>query len=84
MTTSLAQDLEAHNLLVNAITPGMMGTGSDIDMPQAAKDAYRNDFPLGIVGPQPVADAVKYLLASSGDWISGAVMNVSGGGHKGI
>ena len=35
------------------------------------------------VGPhgllQPVADAVIYLLGDSGKWISGVVMNVSGG-----
>ena len=30
-------------------------------------------------GPPPVADAVIYLLGDSGKWISGAVMNVSGG-----
>ena len=41
--------------------------------------AYLEAYPLGAGGPQPVADAVCYLLDDSGDWISGVVMNVSGG-----
>jgi 3-oxoacyl-[acyl-carrier protein] reductase len=44
---------------------------------------YVDQHPLGTGGPQPVADAVKYLLDDSGSWISGAVMNVSGGFIRG-
>ena len=84
LTTSLGTQLEPFNVLVNCITPGMIGTGTDINMSQREKDAYREKFPLGIVGPLPVAEAVEYLLAESGNWISGTVMNVSGGGQRGI
>jgi 3-oxoacyl-[acyl-carrier protein] reductase len=84
LTTSLATQLEPFNILVNCITPGMIGTGADISMSQREKDAYREKFPLGIVGPQPIAEAVGYLLADSGNWVSGTVMNVSGGAHRGI
>ncbi len=84
LTTSLATQLEPYNILVNCITPGMIGTGTDINMSPQEKDAYREKFPLGIVGPQPVAAAVEYLLADSGNWVSGTVLNVSGGGHRGI
>jgi hypothetical protein len=62
----------------------MIGTGTDINMTQAAKDEYQKQFPLGIVGPEPVAHAVSYLLGESGDWISGTAMNVTGGLFKGI
>ncbi|PSB14480.1 hypothetical protein C7B76_16065 [filamentous cyanobacterium CCP2] len=83
MTTSLATQLEAYGILLNCILPGMIGTGTDINMTQAEKDAYKQQFPLGIVGPSPVAQAVSYLLAESGDWISGTAMNVTGGLWKG-
>lgn len=84
LTTSLATQLESYGILVNCILPGMIGTGTDINMTQAEKDQYKQQFPLGIVGPQPVADAVSYLLGESGDWISGIAMNVTGGLFKGI
>jgi 3-oxoacyl-[acyl-carrier protein] reductase len=84
MTTSLATQLEAYGILLNCILPGMIGTGTDINMSQAEKDAYQQQFPLGIVGPTPVAQAVSYLLAESGDWISGTAMNVTGGLWKGF
>jgi 3-oxoacyl-[acyl-carrier protein] reductase len=44
---------------------------------------YLAAHPLGFGGPQPVADAVRYLLAASGDWTSGAILNVSGGRLRG-
>jgi NAD(P)-dependent dehydrogenase (short-subunit alcohol dehydrogenase family) len=84
LTTSLAMQLEPYGILVNCILPGMIGTGTDINMSQAEKDQYKQQFPLGIVGPVPVASAVSYLLAESGDWISGIAMNVTGGLFKGI
>jgi len=84
MTTSLATQLEPYGILVNCILPGMIGTGTDINMSQEEKDQYKQQFPLGIVGPKPVASAVSYLLAESGDWISGTTMNVTGGLFKGI
>lgn len=84
LTTSLATQLEPYGILLNCILPGMIGTGTDINMTQAEKDQYRQQFPLGIVGPQPVADAVSYLLGESGDWISGTAMNVTGGLWRGF
>lgn len=84
LTSSLATQLEPYGILVNCILPGMIGTGTDINMTQAEKDAYQQQFPLGVVGPQPVADAVSYLLAPSGNWISGTAMNVTGGLLRGI
>ncbi len=84
LTSSLATQLEPYGILVNCILPGMIGTGTDINMSQQAKDEYTRQFPLGIVGPEPVAAAVTYLLAESGNWISGTAMNVTGGLFKGI
>ena len=47
-------------------------------------EMYEQMFPFGAGGPEPVAHAVVYLLESSGDWISGIAMNVSGGLVRGI
>lgn len=68
-------------ILVNAIAPGYTGTGKQMGDEERA--IYAAEHPLGIVGPGPVADACVYLASSSGDWISGAILNVSGGWVRG-
>ncbi len=82
LTIALATQVEQHGVLVNAIAPGP--TGNTGQTPGAAeKAAYLAAYPLGFGGPDPIAHACLYLLRSSGDWISGSVLNVSGGGWKG-
>jgi NAD(P)-dependent dehydrogenase (short-subunit alcohol dehydrogenase family) len=83
LTVSLSTQLEPHGILVNAITPGATGsTGKPFSA--AGRAAYLESHPLGFGGPQPIADAVGYLLGPGGDWVSGSVLNVSGGDHRGI
>jgi NAD(P)-dependent dehydrogenase (short-subunit alcohol dehydrogenase family) len=78
LVVGLSANVEKYGILVNAITPGFIGTtGTPTPDDEAAR--YSEDFALGMGGPQPVADAVKYLLDDSGRWISGVVMNVTGG-----
>ncbi len=82
LVVGLSSNVERHGILVNAIAPGYIGTTGSPTPPDEA-ERYAQDFPLGTGGPQPVADAVKYLLDDSGSWISGVVMNVSGGFIRG-
>jgi len=82
LVTSLSMNVEQHGVLVNGIAPGTVGT-TGAPMTKEYETEYLAQFPLGFGGPKPVSDAVKYLLDDSGDWISGAVMNVSGGGVRG-
>lgn len=82
LTVGLAVHLEPYGILVNAIAPGPTGTGEP--MTAAERANHERQFPLGIVGPQPIADACLYLARSSGDWVSGTVLNVSGGWWRGF
>lgn len=81
LTIGLSVQLEGHGILVNAITPGRTGTGTPISPENRAK--HERDFPLGIGGPEPIAHACLYLARESGDWVSGTVLNVSGGRWRG-
>jgi NAD(P)-dependent dehydrogenase (short-subunit alcohol dehydrogenase family) len=81
LTIALSVHVERFGILVNAIAPGYTGTGQPLS--RAERAAYDAAHPLGIVGPGPIADACVYLASSSGDWISGAVLNVSGGWWRG-
>ena len=83
LTVGLSAQLEPHGILVNAIAPGAIGT-TGTPMAEEEAQAYLRSFPLGFGGPQPVADAVRFLLGPSGDWLSGVVLNVSGGRVRGM
>lgn len=83
LTIALSAQVESYNVLVNAITPGPTGsTGTPFS--DAGREAYVATHPLGFGGAQPIADGVLYLLSPSGDWLSGMVLNISGGEFRGM
>ena len=82
LTIGLSVQLESSGILVNAVAPGSTGTGRPIDPETLA--TFTDELPLGVGGPEPVAHACLYLARSSGDWVSGTVMNVSGGWVRGV
>lgn len=78
MTMSLAKEVERHNVMINAVAPGATGnTGTPMTIKR--RQQYGEKFPLGPIGTEPVARAVSYLLGPGGDFVSGTVLNVSGG-----
>jgi len=83
LTIALSVQLEGQGILVNAITPGATGsTGTPLS--EAERNLYSMVLPLGTGGPEPMAEAVRFMLRPSGDWISGAVFNISGGALRGM
>ena len=82
LTFGLARQLEPHGILVNTVAPGPTGntgnpmTEADIAMENAL-------YPLGLGGPEPAAQACLYLAGNGGNWVSGTVLNVSGGRWQG-
>lgn len=81
LVVGLSIQLEAKGIRVNAIAPGPTGTGQAMSPEEVA--AYRHHYPLGEGGAEPVAHGCLYLLGPSGDWVSGTVLNVSGGRIRG-
>jgi len=81
LVMGLSKQIEADGIRVNAIAPGPTGTGVAMTSEELAD--YRETHPLGEGGVEPVAHAVGYLLGSGGDWISGSILNVSGGRWRG-
>lgn len=83
LTVSLSSQLESRGILVNAITPGPTGnTGRPYS--EQGRQAYLDAHPLGFGGAEPIAHGVLYLLGPGGDWMSGSVLNISGGHFRGI
>ena len=81
LTRALARDLAPHGITVNTIAPGPIETEMLLAMPPDWLEAKRLEMPLGRFGRAEEIAPMAILLASveGGAFITGAVMNVSGG-----
>lgn len=98
-TQSLAQELAAHKINVNAICPSLVETERVYGMASALKpdaetsteewrdimvERVNENNPLGrIAQPQDVADVAAFLASSQSDYLTGLAINVAGGSHMG-
>lgn len=80
MTKSFARELGKRNITVNAIAPGFIITEMTDRLPDKVKDEYIANIPLKRGGtPEDIAEAVRFLISPSASYITGTVINVSGG-----
>lgn len=79
-TKSVARELGARNITVNAVAPGYIGTEMTEGLPDAVKAEILSQIPLGRMGtPQDIARMVSFLAHPQSDYITGQVLNVNGG-----
>jgi 3-oxoacyl-[acyl-carrier protein] reductase len=79
-TKSIARELASRNITCNAVAPGFIGTAMSEKMTDAARDSLSGQIPLGRLGtPDDVAAAVAYLASEEAAYVTGTVLNVSGG-----
>ena len=81
LAMGLSAQVEADGVRVNVIAPGPTGTGRAMSADE--RHSYEALYPLGEGGTAPVVEACLYLLGPGGDWLSGSVLNVSGGRFRG-
>lgn len=81
LTIGLSKEVAAEGIRVNAIRPGIIETdihasGGQPDRPKE----MASSIPMKRTGQaEEVADAIVYLLSPSASYITGAILNVSGG-----
>jgi 3-oxoacyl-[acyl-carrier protein] reductase len=81
-THSLARELASRNITVNAVAPGFIETAMTADLPPAAREALLSQVPLRRLGTaRDVAESVRFLLSEEAGYVTGTVLNVSGGLH---
>ena len=78
-TKSIAKEYAAAGVRVNAVAPGFIDTKMNKSFGEEDRKEILGDIPLGRFGtPEDVAEAA-YYLADKGSFVTGEVLNVSGG-----
>ena len=84
-TRSLATNLAAKNIRVNAVSPGVFWTPLQPACWEAEKiPTLGSDAPMGRTGhPYEIAPLFIYLASSDSSYVTGQVMHINGGQFKG-
>jgi len=79
-TKSLARELGPRNVTVNAVAPGYIQTAMTEALNDAQREALMRSVAIPRLGdPADVANAVTFLAGPHASYITGVVLNVSGG-----
>ncbi len=80
LTRTLAVDLSARNITVNAIAPGFFESKMADVVIEKYIDDIQADCPLGRIGrPEDIIGALLYLTSRAGSYVNGSVLPVDGG-----
>ena len=80
LTKSMAFELGAHGIRVNAVGPGWIRTGMNALDDPAQLERLEPTIPLRRIGlPDDVADVIAFLLSEDARYVSGQTMFVDGG-----
>lgn len=79
-TKSLAQELAARGITVNAVAPGFIDTDMTRALSEEQRAALLGRIPLARLGtPEDVAAAVLFLVSPQAGYITGETLHVNGG-----
>jgi NAD(P)-dependent dehydrogenase (short-subunit alcohol dehydrogenase family) len=83
MARSLAVELAPERIRVNCIAPAFVETGMLDELreflPPEQFEAVEKAHPLGFGKPRDVANAIAFLVAATGRWITGTTLVLDGG-----
>ncbi|MNT66360.1 3-oxoacyl-[acyl-carrier-protein] reductase FabG [compost metagenome] len=80
LTRYAADELGPYGITCNAVTPGRIASPMTATAGAQVTERLNANTPLRRMGTaQEVARAIAFFCASSGDFVSGAVLDVNGG-----
>lgn len=79
-TKSLAQEVAAKNITVNAIAPGIVETDMAKQIPENVRQEFLKQIPVGrFAKPQEIAELVGFLVSDKASYITGQTIHINGG-----
>ena len=79
-TKAAARELASRNITVNAIAPGFIRTAMTAALPEAVRNAFMAQIPLGrFAEPREVAELALFLASDASSYITGQVVGINGG-----
>jgi len=79
-TKSVARELASRSITANVVAPGFVETAMTEVLPEETKTKMVADIPLGRIGTaDEISAAVAYLASEEAGYVTGQVLNVSGG-----
>lgn len=80
MTKSVAKELAARNITVNAVAPGFIETDMTAVLGEETRQNLMGQIPLQRLGkPEDIAHAVKFLASEEAAYMTGQILHVDGG-----
>lgn len=77
---SLAKEVAAKGITVNAVAPGFIETDVWQAIPDVKRTGFLKSIPLGRLGqPEEVAAVIRFLLSEEASYITGTVIEIDGG-----
>jgi 3-oxoacyl-[acyl-carrier protein] reductase len=82
MTKAAAKELARYGIRVNAVQPGLIRTTMTEAMKPEVWQARMGEIPMARAGePDEVAEVVLFLLSDRSSYMTGTVLEISGGRH---
>jgi 3-oxoacyl-[acyl-carrier protein] reductase len=77
---SMARELSASGVTVNAVAPGAIDTDMLSDLAAEEREALIGQIPLGRLGhPEEVAELVRFVVSERSGYMTGQVIGLNGG-----
>lgn len=84
LTKSTAYSVGKYSIRANAICPGAVNTEMTAGWDEQKRKIIISNTPLGRIGkPEEIANSISFLLSDKASFVSGAILNVSGGQYLG-
>ncbi len=80
ITKSIAKELAARGVTVNAVAPGFIMTDMTSSLSEKVREQFENSIPMRKGGkPEDVANVISFLCSDDASYITGEVIRVDGG-----
>ena len=80
LTKSMAREVAARNVRINAVAPGFINTRMTQALNEEQQNALKTQIPMGRIGePAEVANAILFLASDLASYLTGQVIHVTGG-----